>query len=385
MNFFYKKYQRLVIWPVMSLLSSIFLIVTIMTYSMVRDILGHQFGLVAQSVAVAVSLMISEDLDGYREFLKERDVGSEYYQRMQRNFYQIKKTNNIRFIYTINKLDDIFVEFILDAEPVGSPYYSPPGEIAEVTPASQRVFLTKEPAILEPTRLAYGVLLGGSAPIIDENGDLLGVAGVTIDNSVVFSTVKHLFAALVVVCIILLLLVFSLLSKAADFFLESLLKDKLTGAYNKRYFDDILQEHIDIALNLGQDLSVLMLDLDHFKKVNDTYGHIFGDEVLSKVSSWIRNCLRKDDYLIRYGGEEFVVLLINLNSDIAMIVAERIRKAVESSETYNMEENVPVKITISIGVASLRQRRLSSLELISDADKALYKAKETRNAVAVSD
>jgi diguanylate cyclase (GGDEF)-like protein len=252
-----------------------------------------------------------------------------------------------------------------------------------MTDTSLQVFRTKQPAILSPTYSSFGgVLLGGSAPILDENGNLHGIVGVSIDNSQVFATTKNLYSTLIILSVSFLLLIWFLLTKVSHFFLEPMLKDKLTGAYNKRYFEAMLQKGIEVSLKAGQDLAVLMLDLDYFKKINDTYGHPFGDVVLAKVSSLIRDCLRKDDFLVRYGGEEFAVLLFNLDNYAAITVAERIRRLIEAYEIHNEKEKIDVKITISIGIANLRHKKLSSSELVNNADKALYKAKETRNAVA---
>jgi diguanylate cyclase (GGDEF)-like protein len=216
-------------------------------------------------------------------------------------------------------------------------------------------------------------------PILDEYGNLAGGAA----GNMVYAAIRHLFVVLGMICILFLVFIFFFLSKIAHFFLEPMLKDKLTGAYNKRYFESFLQDSIDMALKTGQDMSVLMVDLDHFKNINDTYGHVFGDVVLSKVSNLIRDCLRKDDFVVRYGGEEFVVLLFNIDSVITIMLAERIRKMVESYDISNEDGSINTKITISIGVSNLQKRRITALEMVNDADKALYKAKEIRNAVAV--
>jgi diguanylate cyclase (GGDEF)-like protein len=367
----------------MSTLVVILLIVNATTYSISKQVIENQFGLAAQSMAVAVSLIVGEDLDAYRDFLDTRDVSSVYYQRMQSLFAEIKKTSNIRFVYTMKQLNDTHMEFVLDAEPVGSQDYSKPGDIEEITDAIRQVLLTKHPTIEKATVSDFGVLLSGNAPIIDENGELLGIAAVDIDNSMVFLTIRHLFIILAIVCLSLLILVYFLLSKVTPYFLGALLKDKLTNAYNKRYFDSLLKKSINMALKNNYDMSLLMLDLDHFKNVNDTYGHPFGDVVLAKVSGLIRECLRKDDFFVRYGGEEFCILLFNVNNAVPVMLAERIRKAIESFEIYNEEKNIGINITISIGVANLNRTKLSAAELIKNSDVALYKAKVTRNAVAV--
>jgi diguanylate cyclase (GGDEF)-like protein len=367
----------------MAALVTILLIVNAVTYSISKQVMEHQFGLAAQSMAVAISQVISEDLDSYRNFLSTRDTSSEYYRHMQSYFGEIKKASNIRFIYTVNQLDDTYIEFILDSEPIGSQYHSNPGDTKIMTDASRQVFMTKQPTMRKPSVSYLGTLLGGNAPILDEQNNLLGAVVVSIDNSMVFSTIQQLFFVLGGACVILLVFIFFLLSKVSHFFLEAILRDKLTSAYNKRYFESMLQKSMDVAIKTNQNLSVLMVDLDYFKNINDTYGHPFGDIVLAKVSGLIRECLRKDDFFVRYGGEEFVILLFNLGSDITIMLAERIRKAIESFEIYNEEKNLGIHMTISIGVANMGKKRMFASELVSNADKALYKAKITRNAVAV--
>jgi diguanylate cyclase (GGDEF)-like protein len=343
----------------------------------------RQFMLGAQSVAVAVSKLIYQDLDGYRNFLDSRDVNTRYYKHMQNCLNEIQKSSTIRFIHTINRLDDDYAEIILDSEPLGSGEYSPPGSKEKMTGASRLVFSTKAPAMLDPTESAFGRMLGGNAPILDERGELLGVVAVSIDHGKIFSAVQQLFITLSLTFLLLLAFIYFLLLRVSHLFLEPMLKDKLTGAYNRRYFESILQNGIDASLKSSQNLSILMLDLDHFKKINDTYGHLFGDVVLAKTAGLIRDRLRKDDFFVRYGGEEFIIMFFNLKTDIALMLAERIRKAIEDFEIYNATEKINVKITISIGVANLMQRNLKALELIAEADKAMYKAKETRNAVAM--
>ena len=214
--------------------------------------------------------------------------------------------------------------------------------------------------------------------IIEQHYKLPGI-----DYQIIFSVAKHQFILLIIMFISFMVLVYFLLARVSHYFLEPMLKDKLTGAYNKRYVESLLRKEISISLKTKKEFSVLMLDLDHFKNVNDTYGHPFGDIVLAKVASLIRDCLRKDDFFIRYGGEEFIVLLFNLNPDITMRLAERIRKSIEVHEIANEDDSISTKITISIGVVILNQRNMTVSELINEVDKALYKAKETRNTVAM--
>jgi diguanylate cyclase (GGDEF)-like protein len=155
--------------------------------------------------------------------------------------------------------------------------------------------------------------------------------------------------------------------------------DSLTGLFNRRHFMELSQVEMDRAMRADAVCFVMMLDLDFFKKVNDTYGHLAGDEVLKNTAGVIKNTLRNRDLLCRYGGEEFVILISETEKENVLHLAERIREAViESPSVYNC---IKIPCTVSIGVtASFRDCTVEAL--IDNADKGLYKAKEQgRNRV----
>ncbi|GEM_PF-1577035 len=153
------------------------------------------------------------------------------------------------------------------------------------------------------------------------------------------------------------------------------LHDPLTGLANRRLMDIVLERSFARAKRLESSLSALMLDIDYFKKYNDTYGHTAGDALLVKVADIILKETRGMDLVVRYGGEEFLVLLFETGSDLAYDVAERIRKSVEDK----------IDITISIGISSYHRDMKSKKDLIEKADEALYMAKQKgRNRVEVS-
>ncbi|MDD2698523.1 MAG: diguanylate cyclase [Arcobacteraceae bacterium] len=154
--------------------------------------------------------------------------------------------------------------------------------------------------------------------------------------------------------------------------------DKLTGLYNRRKFDEIFTYELNQLSRYPKDLSILMLDIDHFKIVNDTFGHQVGDDVLFKVSSLLQNCLRKTDTLFRWGGEEFIILCPYTNLEHAEQLAQKIRKQIEE-----FSFDIVGHKTISIGLSSI-QFGDTVEEIITKTDKALYKAKENgRNRVEV--
>ena len=141
--------------------------------------------------------------------------------------------------------------------------------------------------------------------------------------------------------------------------------DPLTGLYNRRFFDEAAQLAVDRSERSGEHAALIMIDLDHFKDVNDTYGHETGDEVLAAVASRILGCVRRSDLLARYGGEEFVVLMPDTDEGEATKLAERIRLALAYAPVVD-----EITVTASIGVAAS-----SEAELVADADRALYLAK----------
>lgn len=167
-------------------------------------------------------------------------------------------------------------------------------------------------------------------------------------------------------------------------FLENLsITDELTGIANRRHFEWRLSEEIERARRYQYPLSALMLDLDNFKQVNDTYGHQVGDIVLQQIAQRLKRVLRRTDFLARYGGEEFIVLAPQTPADRALILAERLRQVIAESP-IPVSSNLQISITISIGVAVFPEHAQNGNELVRAADEALYKAKQTgRNKVCL--
>jgi len=156
--------------------------------------------------------------------------------------------------------------------------------------------------------------------------------------------------------------------------------DGLTQIYNKRYFIESLERELARAKRYGRALSLIMFDIDFFKGINDTYGHLAGDHILKELAQLVKGRTRSEEIVARYGGEEFVVLVPETDNAGATALAEQLRKLVEA-RTYSFEgEKIPV--TISLGVASLTTQDWSVAEFIKASDERLYVAKRTgRNRV----
>jgi two-component system cell cycle response regulator len=155
---------------------------------------------------------------------------------------------------------------------------------------------------------------------------------------------------------------------------ESATRDGLTRVFNKKYFLDTLRKEFAYCLRHRVALSVLMMDIDHFKKINDTYGHPAGDAVLQRVAQRVAETVRTEDLFARYGGEEFALMLRESASDAAIRCAERCRRAVDTTEV--VFSGTPIHVTVSLGVATLYDSDFAQPEdLIAEADKYLYRAK----------
>jgi len=161
--------------------------------------------------------------------------------------------------------------------------------------------------------------------------------------------------------------------------------DYLTGLLNRRAFMERLEAELNRSDRQGRRIGIIILDIDHFKYVNDQYGHQAGDQVLQYVSNCLVRCCRSYDYVARYGGEEFIICLPDADPDISQRIAERIRFALQEGSTL-LPDGRLIKITASFGIANLHKQRAEGLDsLISRADNALYEAKKNgRNRVIFS-
>ncbi len=166
---------------------------------------------------------------------------------------------------------------------------------------------------------------------------------------------------------------------------EMAIKDELTGLLNYRYLKEALAQEVEKSKRYQRPLSVMFIDIDHFKNLNDEFGHQFGNHVLKEIAGLLVNTLRQSDIVARYGGEEFFVIMPETNRDICQLVAEKIRSKVEVHHFEDKVTGCNSHVTISAGVASFHEKQTPGVdELILIADKAVYKAKsQGRNRVCI--
>lgn len=160
-------------------------------------------------------------------------------------------------------------------------------------------------------------------------------------------------------------------------------KDYLTGLNNLRQFNDSFKNVSNLTIRKGEELSILLIDVDFFKSINDTYGHDAGDIILKGIAKIFIDTCRDYDIISRMGGEEFSILLLNCSKFKAFKIAERIRKKAENTDFY-ISDNKAIKITISVGISSYPELTNKIDNLLKDADTALYEAKNSgRNKVVI--
>jgi two-component system cell cycle response regulator len=165
--------------------------------------------------------------------------------------------------------------------------------------------------------------------------------------------------------------------------LSMALTDSLTGLYNRRYFEVHLQKLLQKNMQSKKAMAVLMMDIDHFKSINDTHGHAVGDEILKVFAKRVQDSLRSFDLVARLGGEEFVVILPDISPDMAYFIAERLRKMIADDPFVCAAKGGKVSITTSVGGTIIEDSNVDMLGVLKRADEALYEAKESGRNAAV--
>lgn len=211
--------------------------------------------------------------------------------------------------------------------------------------------------------------------ILSKNGDIVDFIGFYVVLLFFFIALITYFVGNNIVFVLIQLITYITIYFYIRYLDKNANIDKLTLIYNRRYFDIVLEAELKKQRKRRYSLALLICDIDNFKLVNDSFGHITGDHILSRTAYIIKTNVRKSDIVFRWGGEEFAIIMPNSTNDEAALISEQIRKAIEK---FEFENNI--FITISGGVVTY-ENKVSTAEIVIAADKALYKAKARKNTI----
>lgn len=353
-------------------------------YQSVRDTIARQLGVTAQGVAVAASSAIMEDPQAYKDQMALGDSGSAYYGEMQQYFGELIAGGSVRYLFAETKLDSETVSYVLGSAPAGSADFIAPGATAPNHSTREKAYVTKAPTssgLLHDLEHGTGVV--AYAPIFDTDGSLLGLVGAEVGTQELFRAIFDQYAIVVFVCIIAFSLLTTFFVQLAPHIVSMVIRDELTGAYNRRYLGGFLKGWIRRGKKLEVPVSVLMVDIDHLGEINDRFGREFGDLVLQYFAKRVMNTLRDTDRVIRYSGGSFAVVLPGTPVEMAARVGNRVRRIAENNDIYNFSAQYSTKATVSVGGAGIEAGVSSTEELLAAAQKALAAAKKQGNAVAL--
>jgi diguanylate cyclase (GGDEF)-like protein len=351
-------------------------------YSNMKNLTEEEIGKSAMSLSISVATLLEQDLDNYIKLAEVEDYSAKnydeaYYQKMLGIFNGLAKKTDVSYLYTEKLISDDNTMYILDGENQDSENFSPIGSKDVVDETKIEAYNTKMPLYSPLMHYdPWGELISGYAPIIDPaTGEVVSLVGTDVSADKIYQIVSNIRTIVIINFLILLLIlgftVYKLLGLTAD----TMETDYLTGLFSKRYYENHLKRLFRNAKRFGEEFSVIMIDIDYFKQINDQYGHQFGDLVLRGVADVMRQHTRSIDKCARYGGDEFIILLPGAKNASVSIIAERIREGV-SEMLLTSENDQVVPISVSLGYAQW-EPDCSADQLTTRADKAMYVSKNT--------
>lgn len=349
-------------------------------YLQTKNTIVREAGKEARDIAITIANSIEHDIEPYKELSDveqyvTEEYDQQYYRTMLQLFQKIRVETGADFIFTEKFVSDDSIAYILDGEPTDSEDFSPIGSLDTISQYEREAFETGRPTstplILDPE---WGYYITGFAPIQDpETNEVIGLVGVDYSIEYISAILKKLHTIVVTVFILVALILSTLALLAINAYHKRINLDYLTGLYNRKHFEEQLMRMTKKAKVKKQTFSIMIIDVDNFKQINDRYGHDVGDIALRKVAHVLSTNLKLHDMAFRYGGDEFSVLLPNATKEQALFVSKRLTAELSSSLVSTDQEQM-IKVCVSIGLAEY-DSRLSPAALIQTADQEMYQAK----------
>lgn len=362
----------------------------VVIYSNIENLIVKELAKNAMNTASITASFIERDIEPYKELSAVQaydpdQYDEEYYGSMLLLFQKLKKETGASYIFTEKKVAEDKVRYILDGEAPSSVRFSPIGTEDSMEETELRAF--NEGKVLATDMIkdpVWGDFLTGFAPIIDRTDNkVVGLVGVDFSLSYVQTLINHIRALIVVsfhaiaifsTCVIYIIM----MQKYKSFEL-----DQLTGLFSKGYFDQQIVRTMDRAKWTKKPFSLAVMDIDDFKKINDTLGHIAGDEILRSVGKLMKKNQRCGDFCFRYGGDELILVLPGMAVGGAQQICERIKTSI-GEHAFDVDGKT-IHITMSVGLVQW-DGQMDTGELVACADREMYISKnEGKNRVSIHD
>lgn len=353
---------------------------TSLLYLHTRDTIIREAGKEARDIGIAIATFLESDVEPYKKLSEVEDYEAgeydqQYYTKMRELFQSIRSETGSDFIFTEKYISDNAIAYVLDSEPIGSESFSPIGTLDSVSEPEREAFKTGKPTatglIQDPV---WGYYITGFAPIHDpQNNQVIGLVGVDYSLSYISAILARLHTVTLLVFILIVVILYALALLAIREHNKGLNHDFLTGLYNRRFFEEVLGRLIKTAKRNEQPFSIMIIDVDNFKMINDQFGHDVGDIALKKVAHFLSSHLKEHDLAFRYGGDEFSVILRNATKERALSVSKRLSVELSNS-VITVSQDQTIKVSVSIGLAEYHEG-VSQAALVHNADQEMYQAK----------
>lgn len=349
----------------------------------IKDIVIKESAEEAKGIAATAARFIEDNVSDYRKLsdvtnYSEDNFDKDYYLRMNRLFRLIKKDTGADFIFTEKKISDTEIEYILDGEDPESDLFSPIGSRDGMSKEELKAF---NEGVITATGMirdeAWGEYLTAFAPIKD-SGELIGLVGVDFSSEHIRMIVRNVSYVTYLILFLLISLSYVAIQNLFKMHYSSLNTDFMTGLINRRGFKEAVHNAISDAKKYGVAFTLIILDIDNFKEINDSCGHPYGDEVLKIIAHIIKQNTRHSDLSFRYGGDEFALILPGTSKEDALQVCMNIQSSLNDDRHFTEDACHP---TMSMGICEW-SGNMTSDDIIKAADEAMYLSKqESKNRI----